>query len=429
MLPFTPCPANGFEEFIETYYQRCRAAAPEIIGQAGKWKFEDLIPGLSDFDTRFLTRDGLKSADWDRISMAVGQVHLDLAQERHEWARTLEHLPGVNLSESELLAPEDFYPEFCQWTFYHAETERLCRAASHFAALPWTDAHATYHWKRIALYYDRYSRTIDPPINLGIYEGKYPLHSRFIHYLAPPVHSAVCLMDQKTTPGKLDAFRHAREVFPNADVMESILASIACHYETPQWYGEPGFTDLDDLLENYLRDVVEAVRSATGFDCPSNPAPNQLRAATAQLPKPAPLNRLFESVKFARFMRGRLWFYSHELAWFDSLPLIHIELARIGRNFLEVPLEIFSSEILRKHLDWKAMLEALPSCGFSKEEVALCRKFRSLADPNIPVSDYRFRARQIVDIYPAFLEYLEKLTSMAVGVNSRDPAEAVRASA
>ncbi len=55
----TPAPPNDFAEFIETYFGRCRERVPLIEGNAGKWKFEDLIPGLSDFDMRFFVPDDL----------------------------------------------------------------------------------------------------------------------------------------------------------------------------------------------------------------------------------------------------------------------------------------------------------------------------------------------------------------------------------
>ncbi len=410
MRQFAPRPANDFAEFIETYYSRCRELAPEIVGQAGKWTFGDLIPGLSDFDTRLFMGNGLTARDWCRIAMAVGRVHLDLAQERPDWARTLEHLPGVNLTVHELFDPAEYYPEFSQWSFYGFSDEKLRTAGAYMARKPWTGAHEIYHWKRIALYFDRYSRTIDPPINLGRFESKYPLHSRYMHYLAPPVHSAVCLMDRKTTPGKLDAFQRARDLFPGAETMDIVLDGIARHYETPEWYEEPRLTQLDERLEDYLRSAIGTVMESRGETLEVPIAPGSVRAFVAGMPNPSILNRFFENIKFARFMKGRLWFYSHDLAWFDSIPLIHIELRRIGRNFLEIPLEIFAEVLLERKMPWDQALEALSDFGFSREEQGICREFRRLADPAISESRFRERASRIVEIYEEFLCVVEKLT-------------------
>ena len=56
---FAPAPPNEFREFIQLYYERCRQVCPKLIAAAGKWEFEDLIPGLSDFDTRFIFSDAM----------------------------------------------------------------------------------------------------------------------------------------------------------------------------------------------------------------------------------------------------------------------------------------------------------------------------------------------------------------------------------
>lgn len=416
---FSPKPENSFDEFIETYFLRCRAECPEIEGSAGKWTFEDLIPGLSDFDTRFLTRGGLNAEDWNRLSMAVGKVHLQLALERPEWSRTLEHLPGVNLMWDELFAPRNYYTEFCQWTFYQGVPDKIRQAAGHFSDRTWCEQDAAYHWKRIALYYDRYSRTIDPPINLGEFESKYPLHSRFMHYLAPPLHSAVCLHDRRTTPGKMDAFRRAERIFPQSEVMESVRNAISRHYEIPEWYDEPAITHLDERLETYLRETIDVLLERdSGFDCPRDPSPTQLRVAVGQLPTPSPLAALFENVKFARFMKGRLWFFAQEIDSFDSLPLIRIELGRIRKNFLVTPLEIFSAQILGEKRSWNEVVDALTGQVISAEEANVFRKFHALADPTIPESEYKRRSLEIVDIFSPFLTVLEKVSSVAAGHQS-----------
>src|ERR1051325_12124382 len=102
IMKFTPAPPNDFAEFIQTYFARCRERVPGIEANAGKWTFEDLIPGLSDFDTRFLVNDALSPRDWCQMSMEVGRVHLELATQYKDWARNLEHLPGVDLKWDEV---------------------------------------------------------------------------------------------------------------------------------------------------------------------------------------------------------------------------------------------------------------------------------------------------------------------------------------
>ena len=79
-MHFEPKPKNDFEEFFEFYYAECRDRLPRIAAIAAKWTFADLIPGMSDFDTRFILEDGMTVRDWCEMSTAVGEVHLELAQ-------------------------------------------------------------------------------------------------------------------------------------------------------------------------------------------------------------------------------------------------------------------------------------------------------------------------------------------------------------
>ena len=102
------------------YYDRCRAYIPQIQALAAKWNFEDLIPGMSDYDTRFIYSD-MTVDDWCAASMAIGKVHLDICKEYPRWPRILEHLPGINLTWDEFLDEKLYYPEYHQWTIYSCE--------------------------------------------------------------------------------------------------------------------------------------------------------------------------------------------------------------------------------------------------------------------------------------------------------------------
>jgi len=413
-MDFTPAPTNDYAEFIEAYYERCRQRVPEIEANAGKWTFEDLIPGLSDFDTRFLVGNHMTAEGWCRMSTAVGQVHLELAQERPQWARNLEHLPGVNLRWNELLDPAFYFTEFSQWSFYHGDATRLEAARNYVASHVWDVADERYHWKKIAIYYGPYNRTIDPPVNLGPYEPKYPLHSRLMHYLAPPVHAAVCLIQKQTTPGKLDAFRQALELFPRRNTMELVLELIDRHYEAEQYLSDPGMTELDNELDNYLTDVVNTLLEAgVPFDCPRNASVNQLKQAVRSLGDAGSLAALFENIKFARLMKGRLWFYGQEILWFDSLFLIRNELNRIRANFYETPLRLFAKLVYHEDTSAEGALELLRGDVFSDSEIEACRRFAAMAGPECPEHELKQRARQIADIFDPFLLAIDSLMETA----------------
>jgi hypothetical protein len=419
-MNFTPAPANDFAEFIEAYYERCRQRVPEIEANAGKWIFEDLIPGLSDFDTRFLVNDRMTAEGWCRMSTAVGQVHLELAQERPHWARNLEHLPGVNLRWNELLDPDFYFTEFSQWSFYHGDGPRLNATRRYLAGHRWDAADVRYHWKKIAIYYGPYNRSIDPPVNLGAYEPKYPLHSRLMHYLAPPVHAAVCLMRQETTPGKLDAFRQALTLFPRRQTMEKVLGLIDRHYESEEYLTEPGVTELDNELEAYLMEVVNTLLDAGApFDCPRSPTVAQLKSAVGSLGEAGSMAALFENIKFARLMKGRLWFYGQELLWFDSQFLIRNELNRIRANFYETPLRLFAKLVYGQETTAEGALELLRGDVFDANETEALRRFAAIAGPECPDAQLKARALEIAALFDPFLLAIDKLT---VSAKSRIPA-------
>ena len=124
-MQFANLPENDFLNYIKTYYDECRGRFERIEAIAGKWMFRDLLPGMSDFDTRFIVDDNMQADDWCEMSEAVGAAHLALCQRYPCWSRNLEHLPGINLTWSELASERLYYPEYKQWTFYFTEEPEL----------------------------------------------------------------------------------------------------------------------------------------------------------------------------------------------------------------------------------------------------------------------------------------------------------------
>ena len=100
-MNFAPKPPNEFNDFMTLYYESCRERIPQIQALAAKWSFEDLIPGLSDYDTRFIYQDDMTADDWCHTSKNIGEVHLAICNSHPRWARILEHLPGINLTWKE----------------------------------------------------------------------------------------------------------------------------------------------------------------------------------------------------------------------------------------------------------------------------------------------------------------------------------------
>ena len=341
-ISFIPAPANDFSEYIDLYWKECRNSYRKIAAIAGKWTFEDLIPGLSDFDTRFIVDDGMEPEDWCRMSEAVGTVHLDLCCRYPHWARNLEHLPGINLTWQELTGTATYYPEYVQWSYYHtASPQRLDEARQSLAARTWSVEDEYFHLKKFCLYYGRYERGIDPPINIGPCEGKYPLHSRFMHYFCPPLQSALCLLLRRPIAGKTESVRLACEMFPEVAVLEEMARAVEAHYERPRLYEEPALSGLEDRLESAL-DFLRR-RLAPQLTLVPNAAAKSMTEWKMELSK-APVDPamvIFDAAKFARLMKGRLSFYGRAPDYFDAEWLIENEMNRMHRNFMQIPFGLY----------------------------------------------------------------------------------------
>ena len=410
-MHFEPKPRNDFEEFFEVYYGECRRRIPQIAAIAGKWTFEDLIPGLSDFDTRFLLEDGMTVQDWCDMSKAVGQVHLDLCNRYPHWARNLEHLPGINLMWSEVMDAASYYPEYPQWTFYRTEQpEKLAALETYLAKRPWDETDEYFHLSKFCLYYGRYDRRIDPPINLGPFESKYPLHSRFMHYFCPPLQSALCILKKRPVRGKMKTVRLAQELFPDVAVFREMEEVIERHYEVPELYEEPQLTQLEDRLEaalNVLRDRIAPhltlVPDAERSDVPE--WKTELKSLTI-----SPMLRVFSAARFSRLMKGRLRFYAAAPPHFDSIWCIENELRRLRQNFFTIPFGVYWELATGEKVEDPAtILPRLHPGILDREELRCTEEFVRLLPGHWNEGEQKRIAAEIADVFDGFFRAQSKI--------------------
>jgi hypothetical protein len=409
-LNFTPAPPNTFMQFMHEYHARCKARVPHIRAVAAKWAFEDLIPGLSDFDTRFIVDDAITQADWRAMSLAVGEVHTEMCRAFPDWARNLEHLPGVNLTVSEMVDPRLFYPEFSQWTFYEGDAKTISHIERGLAQIPWSSRDELHHLKKFAMFFGPYIRGIDPAVNLGAWESKYPLHSRYMHYFAPPVQSAVSLMLRRNVRGKFEGLRLARSMFPMPETIDRIFAAVDRHFEQPEDYVDPRQAELERELERYLDNVWAALADHVTLVRPE-PGDNveKVRRKVAAAPS-EPMQAFFESAKFGRLLEGRLRFYAESIPHFDSAWLIRNEVGRIGPNFYAKPLKIYGRVKFGTELTPEAVLDRLQSDLLSPAQCAGMRRFHAMAAEPITEGHERSRAILVADAYAVVPDVLEKLS-------------------
>jgi hypothetical protein len=409
-MRFAPVLRNDFADFIACYYSRCRELFGNIEAIAGKWKFEDLIPCMSDFDSRFICSNNMDAGKWCQMSSAVGQIHLELCRSNPRWARILEHLPGVNLTWDELFDELTYYPEYKQWTFYHSSSQQRQADLQALYRRPWDDKDEYFHLKKFIMYYGRYSRTIDPPINMGVFENKYPLHSRFMHYFVPPVQSAVSIICRRSICGKIESIKLASEIFPNVPIWRELLDAVEQHYELPELYDEPALTHLEDRLEESLQIVAQ--RLAPELSLIKNAAEIPVSQWRDELKKYLvdPMLAVFDNAKFARLMKGRLWFYTHSPVHFDSRLCIEIELKRMGVSFFKVPFGIFWQMRTGKTVsDPLEIVQELVPDLLSTDEAECVMRFARLTPGTWEQGKHVEIANEIVAVYDGFFRALHRI--------------------
>jgi hypothetical protein len=367
---------------------------------------------MSDFDSRFILSDDMSVDDWCTMSTAIGETHLALCEKYPCWVRNLEHLPGVNLTWSELSSERSYYPEYHQWTYYQTERPRnLGTALERFAGRAWDEKDEYFHLKKFCLYFGRYDREIDPAINLGVHENKYSLHSRVMHYFNPPVMSAICVLERKNLCGKMDAFEIAERRFPELHCWDLIREILHGNYETEKWYREPDLTQLEDALEDALHQILKRLRDAVtlipedaGIDI------DAWRQALAGV-KLEPALVIFDNAKFSRLMKGRLHFYGNAPPHFDTTWLIQNELRRIGNSFFRVPFRTFW-EIRTGNVveDPAEILDELKGDPLNEAEIEGAKAFARLTPGHWEEGKEAEVAAAIVDVFDDFFRALNKIS-------------------
>jgi hypothetical protein len=422
-MKFAPLPDNDFAEFIQIYYDECRARFSRIEAIGGKWAFRDLRPAMSDFDTRFICTDTMTPDDWCAMSMAVADVHLDLCNRHAHWARNLEHLPGINLTWSELSDEDSYYPEYGQWSFYHtSQPERLADVQAAWASRPWDKKDEYFHLSKFRTYFGRYNRTIDPPINMGAHVNKYGLHSRVMHYFSPPVMSAMSVLTRRNFPGKLDAFDMAEQMFPRLACWARIREYLDASYEIPSAYEEPALIEFEDELEAALVAIGERLA------CEATLLPNELgtdmdgwtralQAADVPL-----LFTMFNHSRFSRLMKGRLYFYVHAPIHFDSDDLIGIEIRRIGDNFFRIPFAAYwKLKTGRTVENPETILNDMIDDPLTKDDVTAVREFARITASRDIAGRERKLALDIIDVFDNFYRALARLIIGARNYSNEHP--------
>ncbi|MCC6445545.1 MAG: hypothetical protein IT210_19080 [Armatimonadetes bacterium] len=239
--------------------RRCEERAGEdFVCTYSKHQVSDLTPGLSDWDTRLILRNGVTAERWREVYPASVEAYLEMLRVRPQWARLLEHPPGYVFTPSETRVFLQHNQEALCWEMlWGAEPAERIRPLPEEARR----AHRLSLLSTFLGYYRPDDPSTDPPINLDpAYLPRYPLYSSAAHYFMPMLRAVMGLLNGDAGYAKKQGIAVAMERLGDHPVLTAIQDAIAQGYDAPDLLDENrleslrnGMFDLACLLFQELR--------------------------------------------------------------------------------------------------------------------------------------------------------------------------------
>ena len=404
-----------FLDLTTWFGERWHAAFPAFTLLTCKWRPEDLIPGLSDIDARIICND-VKPEDWVRLDEIVSRTHLEVTQAHPEWARKLEHLPGVCATMSELFAADLYEPELRDWDYYWGDRDQFNALKQMVAARSWGRSDEYYYLaKRFVPWCTPYNRAIDPPINIPTaLLPKYALHSRVMHYFVPCIKAALAVINRDSVTGKREALYRWSQLRPDVSVLRESIDLLDCHYEVPWLEDEQAWYAFEDRLWAFIREITPRVLDAvTIVDLGAERTVDHLRRALRAF-HGEPLMALFDAVRFSRIRAGRWRFYLNAPAHFDPGQIYVWEMRWLQGVFTSGCFEAYSQwRWGEAGLPLEEILSRLTPTLLDAQSTDVVRRVFSAAAGPATAPDAGARLAAIVDIYGDYYLVLERLLADA----------------
>ena len=329
---------NDYREMLSIFGAMAREF-PFFDGLLMKWEWADLVPGLSDIDSRMVC-DSPTAEQWLELDRCCGQWHLEILQEHPSWARIMEHLPGACVCRNEILSQQTSVADQLQWTMVYGD-DAFSRGVTGpmwrtLAANEWNEFEEVLHVGRFLKYFGPYDRNIDPPINLGASEFKYPLHSRCWHYFAPAIVSAMSVIENRTLKGKRVALGEAMHSFPDQVVLREVENLATSAYSAAENWNDDQLSYLEDAMLDCLKAMLPRLVDSVRFALPpiplgEDPTPEWGSSWKESLKKhrSSPGSMMLHGLRFLRVVSGRYWFYRNAPDFFDAELLMQRELTNV----------------------------------------------------------------------------------------------------
>jgi hypothetical protein len=413
---------NAFQEFAHCLYEETKKAVPQFSSLWAKWDREDLIPFLSDFDSRLVCRSGMMPEHWVELDRVTGELHLDITRRHPEWARILEHTPGVTVTHEEVLDESLFHPETQQWSLYLGDHEWYPVVEDYHQTRVWGRRHEFYFLKRFLYFYGPYIHGIDPPINLGQYEHKYALHSRFWHYFVPALQAALSLVERRSVRGKFETLDGWLEHFPAEPILLKVQAGVQAHYEMPELTDQAALLKLEEDLHLFLQKVMEVVKESITIVDTRGPIDIRRYKQEMQETPVDPMMIIYDGVRFSRIRKGRYYFYLNSPDFFSADRLVASEIKWLQDYFTEPLFKAYGKLRLgQSNYDLEGILGDLRGRLIVEQEEMLIRKVFGLSFDSQSKGQERRVLESLMAVYQDYHIILEHLLRDAKAIDRSKP--------
>jgi hypothetical protein len=407
-------PAEFFEA-CAWFGERWSEEFPAFSLWTCKWRPEDLIPGLSDLDPRVVC-DEIGPEEWVRLDELAYHTHLELTEARPEWARKLEHTPGVCSTKSEVLDEALFQPEMRNWDFYWGDREFFNEIREFLNNRSWEAVDEYYFLaKRFVPWCTPYNREIDPPVNIPTnILPKYALHSRAMHYFVPCIKAALAVINRDTVTGKRESLYRWLQRYPQEPVLHEVAHMLDVHYEVPWLEEEQEWYAFEERLWEFIQKITpEVLRAVTVVDLGDDVSMENLRRTLKEIPG-QPMMTLYNSVRFSRIRKGRWLFYVNPPDFFDSDHVCFSEISWLASTFTAPIFDAYAQ------IKWgeqglpidEIVARMTPDLIDTREGQIIKQVFEAAAG-RPTYAEARERLRQAAEVYADYYLILERMLAEA----------------
>lgn len=400
-----------FFELLNWFGDRWSKAFPPFALLTCKWRPEDLIPGLSDVDTRIICED-ITPQDWIRLDELVGEAQLEVMRTRPEWARKLEHTPGIACTRSELLDDALYQPETRTWEYYWGDRQLFNQVRDRIQRRTWSDVDEYYFLaSRFVPWCTPYNREIDPPINIPRnILPKYALHSRLMHYFVPCVQAALAVINRDTLTGKREAIYRLAQLYPDEPVLHEAIHLLDVNYEVPWLEEESAWYAFEARCWDFIRKITPDVLAAvTIVDLGADLSMDNLRRRLKEFPG-QPMMTLFNSLRFSRIRKSRWLCYLNAPDFFETEHAAFWEVKWLAGPFTSNIFDAYSQlKWGQRGLALDEMLGRMVGEVLDKHDEKVVRQVFATASGKPTPAEALARLRPTAEVYPDYYLILERM--------------------